>query len=184
MIESILLESDTVEVRAKFALVPRSTNGTPIFTMVFYGISDNQILTSHYYMAGVAIEAATIYDEDKILTKLPFLQAYAAIKSWEKETDTGTLSTNLFETGYGRLRGYTHKLQDFQEVAESGQDALWLNFALSNYNVINLFNHEAPSLFGTVLSLNTMPPEEGAGELRLSQEDSYYDVSKPCPPAC
>ncbi|MDO7847982.1 hypothetical protein Q5H92_16575 [Hymenobacter sp. M29] len=183
LVTGLLAGNGTAEIRTKFALAPRNTDQTPVFTMVFYGIDRNQIPTTAYYLAGVAAWPATLGQPliEQMDTRISFEQAYTWITRWHNLMPD-QMRFDLFKADKGRLRGYTHDLPDFEQAiglpgnGEEAAPALWLNFALPSYHTAELF--------GTVLTRNSEPDEDNAGTLRLAEDEFYFDISRPCPPAC
>ena len=181
LVTQLLGSSATVAIRTKFVLVGDS----PAFSMVVYGIDQPGNATTPYFQMGVASVPATIVNDMPppiANEEIPAAQAAAWTLNWSA-INPGNLTFAPFDSSYGMLMGYTFPLDDFKKAWEpaTGQSpALWLSFDMHAPTE----NPEGPLLFSTIVTLNTVPSGDTPGIFKLSPSVSYFDVSRPCPPAC
>ena len=174
-----LLAGRPTSIALEFALIPGTA--TPTFSMMLAGLNSNNQPVVPYYQAGVAGRAKVVVQPTELMQPkstdipIPYEDAAAWINAWNALLPDG-LGPQQFESGYNeRLWAYDYSVSDLQDALHSAapaNPALWFNFML----------HNATPLFGTVLTLNSLPGDTDPGTIILRESLSYYDVSKPCPP--
>ncbi|WP_046244436.1 hypothetical protein [Hymenobacter terrenus] len=186
-------DKNTVAIRLKFVVAPDDAqSGTSAFSIALFGIDESdKPISDYYYLAGVAALRAEIEELPELSVAveeavIPFDEAVKWIIRWNALT-VEELTLELFYSEQGPLLGYTYPVDDFQDAfspATQPNAALWLNFVLHEPDPDGTTEGGAPLLFSTVLTLNTIPSGDSPGIIMLSRQDLYYDISKPCPPAC
>ena len=189
-----LLNANPEDVALVFALVPAG-EGLTRFSMMLAGLSSTNQFIPPYYQAGVggravvntlpieapADTADTIPQHlSAIGDPIPYTDAVTWIQAWNALTADG-LGPAQFDSGVegSRLFAYVYPTADLTNALASpppvpgASSALWFDFVL---------HPEAPK-FSTVLALDATPTTTNPGIIYLSRAASYFDISKPSPPA-
>ena len=185
---ALLSAVGTVAIQLKFVVVPDATRPAPAetFTLALYGIDRNDNPTSAYYLASVPPMPATV-QQSTSNEAVPFDLASTWLLNWA-QLQPDDLTASLFDsrTEQGPLLGYTYPLPDFLAVLTQLKlplsPALWFDFALHSYDNPGATVAGESRLFGTVVTLGSVPPPDQPGVIRLASELYYYDLAQPSPP--
>ena len=103
--------------------------------------------------------------------------------NWLVTAGKGAVTNNNFLTPYGFTRGYNYALKEFIETLFTFDKAPNINivFVLHEYYGVNyLTTQQVTSTFGVVLQA-----QKSEKDIGLSADDeSYYDLTAPCPRTC
>ena len=185
---ALLSAVGTVAIQVRFVAVfdKARPEAAEVFSLALYGIDGASKPTSAYYLASVPALPAKVQASPSN-EAVPFDLASAWLLNWA-QLNPEDLTAGLFNsrTEQGALLGYRYPLDDFLAVLTQlvlpPSPALWFDFALHSYDNPGATVAGESQLFGAVVTLNSVPPTDEPGVIKLAAGLYYYDIAHPSPP--
>ncbi|MBD2722089.1 hypothetical protein [Hymenobacter armeniacus] len=161
-------------IKARFVLMPDASTGQYRFSLVLFAADkDDRQLTAYYLPDALQAVPPTVGEP------LPGSLAGLWQAAWAEAT---LLTSAMFTTSYGVLKGYNFDLKDFLtplftngQPYDKQQVRVWLG--LHGYTTPD---DQPTQTFG--LMVRRFDPTQGAAGQLQAADDVFFDLSTPCPP--
>jgi len=191
---------NTLYIITKFAIANCDTGDNQIFTLVLVCL-DGDYTPQAYFRAGISLHAKVYIQGAKAQSLrpvvgdqvIPLELAESWVAAWNLQGDQSELAPFFLSNEPAMvepvlrkpLLGYQFEVGDFTKAWQphnQKESALWLCFDL--HGRLGDGEDRPFNMFSTTVTINTTPSDTIPDRITLSKAQTFYDISRPCPPAC
>ncbi|WP_400190969.1 hypothetical protein [Hymenobacter sp. B81] len=174
------LGASTVKIR--FGL-RRDEHGHEHFELLLFGVDAyGQRLTPYYNpnQAEYAAGANTAPPQGNLPAEL----ARQWMQHWAEKGQADELDAAVFTTPYGFLQGYNYPVHEFMEALQPFADAPNVRIAFGLHRYLGLPTAPDDAQGRVVYTFGLLFNAVAAGQRVTDFEESYFDLTAPCPRTC